>query len=113
MTLPHRTRRVSRKFLSEKLDVRRRWVIPDQERTTERLAFIRSAVHDRIETPKERCATGGPRRSILERYPNAQSYVAAITAAARQLVEERLMLEEDVERAPSQPPPTGVAPATK
>ena len=99
MTLPHRTRRVSRKFLSEKPDGRPRWVIPDLERTTERLAFIRSAVHDRIETPKERCAKGDPRRSILERYPNAQSYVAAITAAARQLVEERLMLEEDVERA--------------
>jgi hypothetical protein len=45
------------------------------------------------------CATGDPRRSILERHPNAQSYVAAITAAARQFVEERLMLKEDVERA--------------
>jgi hypothetical protein len=43
--------------------------------------------------------TGDPRRSILERYPNAEAYVAAITAAARQLVEEGLMLEEDVERA--------------
>ena len=39
-----------------------------------------------------------PRRSILERYPNAEAYVAAITAAARRLVEEGLMLEEDVDR---------------
>ena len=50
------------------------------------------------ETPEERRATGDPRRSILERYPNAKAYVQAITAAARQLVEQGLMLEEDVER---------------
>ena len=37
--------------------------------------------------------------SILERYSNAEAYVAAITAAARHLVEQGLMLEEDVERA--------------
>ena len=51
------------------------------------------------ETVEERRMTGEPRRSILERYPNAEAYVAAITAAARQLVEAGLMLEEDVERA--------------
>ncbi|HKM72840.1 MAG TPA: alpha/beta hydrolase domain-containing protein [Stellaceae bacterium] len=51
------------------------------------------------ETPEERRATGDPRRSILERYPDAEAYVRAITAAARQLVEQGLMLEEDVERA--------------
>jgi Alpha/beta hydrolase domain len=50
------------------------------------------------ESPEERQMTGDPRRSILERYPNADAYVAAINAAARQLVEEGLMLEEDVER---------------
>jgi hypothetical protein len=43
--------------------------------------------------------TGDPRRSVTERYQNAEAYVAAITAAARQLVEEGLVLEEDVERA--------------
>jgi hypothetical protein len=51
------------------------------------------------ETPEERRMTGDPRRSILERYPNAEAYVAAITAAARRLVEDGLILEEDVERA--------------
>ena len=51
------------------------------------------------ETPEERRATGDPRRSILERYPNAAAYVEAITALARQLVEQGLMLEEDIERA--------------
>jgi hypothetical protein len=51
------------------------------------------------ETPEERRMTDDPRHSVLERYLNAQAYVAAITAAARKLVEEGLMLEEDVERA--------------
>ncbi len=50
-------------------------------------------------TSEERRATGDPRPSILEHYPNAEAYVWAITAAARQLVEEGLMLEEDVGRA--------------
>ncbi|MBO0738817.1 MAG: hypothetical protein J2P48_19990, partial [Alphaproteobacteria bacterium] len=51
------------------------------------------------ESPQERQMTGDPRRSILERYPNADAYVAAIGTAAQQLVEDRLILEEDVERA--------------
>ncbi len=51
------------------------------------------------ESAEERRATGDPRRSILERYPSAEDYVRAIAAAARALVEQGLMLEEDVERA--------------
>ena len=50
------------------------------------------------ETPEERQVTADPRASILERYPNAESYVEAVRAASRQLVEERYMLEEDLER---------------
>lgn len=50
------------------------------------------------ETPEERRMTGDPRRSILDRYPGASAYVAAIAAAVRQLLEDELMLEEDVER---------------
>jgi hypothetical protein len=49
-------------------------------------------------TPSERGATGDPRPSIQERYPDWQSYVAAITEAAQKLVTAGLMLEEDVER---------------
>ncbi|HEV3177110.1 MAG TPA: alpha/beta hydrolase domain-containing protein [Stellaceae bacterium] len=51
------------------------------------------------ETEAERRITGDPRPSILERYATHAAYTAAIAAAARRLVEERLMLEEDVERA--------------
>ena len=51
------------------------------------------------ETPEERRATGDPRASILERYPDVAAYRAAVEKAARRLVEDGLMLEEDVERA--------------
>jgi alpha/beta hydrolase family protein len=51
-----------------------------------------------LDTPEERPMTGDPRKSILERYPDSDTYVAAIRSAARQLAEDGLMLEEDVER---------------
>jgi hypothetical protein len=50
------------------------------------------------ESAAERAATGDPRRAVLERYGDAAAYVAAIAAAAKALVAEGLMLEEDVER---------------
>ena len=50
------------------------------------------------ESPQERQMTSDPRRSILDRYPDKAAYVAAITAAARELVAQGLMLEEDVAR---------------
>ena len=50
------------------------------------------------ESPEERAVTGDPRRSILERYPDRAAYQHAIGVAARRLISERLMLEEDVER---------------
>ena len=50
------------------------------------------------EDDQVRAATGDPRESILARYGSAEGYVAAIEKAARELVAEGLMLEEDVER---------------
>ena len=50
------------------------------------------------DTDEEAAATGDPRPSILSRYGSAEGYVAAIEAAARDLVDQRLMLEEDVAR---------------
>ena len=49
-------------------------------------------------TESERRMTGDPRLSVAERYPSAQAYVEAIRAAARGLVAEGFMLEEDVDR---------------
>jgi hypothetical protein len=51
------------------------------------------------ETPEERAITDDPRRSLQERYPDPDAYVAAIAAAARALVVAGLMLDEDVTRA--------------
>jgi hypothetical protein len=51
------------------------------------------------DTAEERRMTADPRKSILERYPSVDAYVAAIWAAARPLVEDGLMLEGDIERA--------------
>lgn len=53
------------------------------------------------DTPSERVATRDPRRLILERYPDWQAYVAAVTEVARVLVDQGLMLQEDVARCAS------------
>ena len=50
------------------------------------------------ETPEERKATGDPRASVAERYADVEAYQKAIGEAARRLVADRLMIEEDVER---------------
>jgi hypothetical protein len=52
-----------------------------------------------MDSPEERDFIGDPRPSVLERYATPEDYVAAITAAAEQLVADRLMLEEDIEAA--------------
>ena len=50
------------------------------------------------ETEAERAFTRDPRPSILARYKDKQGYVRAIETAAKKLVADRLMLEEDVPR---------------
>ncbi|MBN8968777.1 MAG: hypothetical protein J0G95_09985 [Rhizobiales bacterium] len=47
-------------------------------------------------TKEERLKSGDPRLSMEERYPNAGDRAAAIEKAARQLVQDRLLLEDDV-----------------
>ena len=49
-------------------------------------------------TRAERLASGNLRLSLVERYATDDGYVQAVASAARQLMEERLLLEEDVER---------------
>lgn len=46
-------------------------------------------------TMQERVATGDPRKSLEERYPNNGAYVAAIKKAADNLVKQRYLLPED------------------
>ena len=47
-------------------------------------------------TREERIKANDPRPSLAERYPNAGDRAAIIEKAARQLVQDRLLLEEDV-----------------
>ena len=49
-------------------------------------------------TRDERLASGDPRPSLEERYPDPGAYVDAVAAAAEELAGERLLLDEDVER---------------
>ena len=46
--------------------------------------------------PEERREEGDPRSAVTERYPTRQAYLERVSAAARELQEERLLLEEDV-----------------
>jgi hypothetical protein len=50
-------------------------------------------------TRAERLATGDPRPSLEERYTSHEDYVTQVAKAAAVLVEERVMLPEDAERA--------------
>jgi hypothetical protein len=47
-------------------------------------------------TREERLKTGDPRLSLAERYPREGDRAVAIAKAAQQLVQDRLLLEEDV-----------------
>ncbi|HUB16374.1 MAG TPA: alpha/beta hydrolase domain-containing protein [Acetobacteraceae bacterium] len=49
-------------------------------------------------TEAERMRAGDPRRSIEERYGSHGAWAARVTAAAEQLVAERLLLREDADR---------------
>jgi Alpha/beta hydrolase domain len=53
---------------------------------------------DFLQTKSERLATGDPRLSIEERYPNHRQYVREVAHAAKRLHRRGLLLEEDVQR---------------
>ncbi len=48
-------------------------------------------------TAEERAETGDPRPSVAERYRDIDDYLAKVRAAAQQLVEQRLLLDHDVD----------------
>jgi hypothetical protein len=50
------------------------------------------------DSAEERAMTRDPRRSVLERHGDKGTYVNAIRGAAKRLVEEGFLLEEEVER---------------
>ena len=64
------------------------------------LAHLSGSTIPFAKTKAERDATGDPRTSVEERYPSPQDHARAMTAAARRLVGEGFLLEEDYERMP-------------
>jgi hypothetical protein len=60
---------------------------------------LQGAVVPFAATRAEREAAGDPRPSLAERYADSAAYVAAVRAAAVQMVAERLLLPQDAERA--------------
>ena len=49
-------------------------------------------------TKEQRLASGDPRRSLEERYESHEGYVSAVKDAAKKLVAERFLLQEDADR---------------
>jgi hypothetical protein len=60
---------------------------------------LQGAVVPFAATRAEREASGDPRLSIAERYTDKAAYVAAVKAAAAEMVVERLLLPQDAQRA--------------
>jgi hypothetical protein len=60
---------------------------------------LQGAVVPFAATKAEREAAGDPRLSIAERYSDNAAYVAAVKAAAAEMVAERLLLAQDADRA--------------
>jgi hypothetical protein len=60
---------------------------------------LQGAVVPFAATRAEREVLGDPRPSVAERYADSAAYVAAVRAAAAQMVAERLLLPQDAERA--------------
>jgi hypothetical protein len=50
-----------------------------------------------FKTEAERRAAGDPRLSLEERYPTHEDYVGKVTAAANDLVSQRLLLRENAD----------------
>ena len=55
-----------------------------------------------FKTQAQRLDAGDPRLSLQERYPTHAAYVAKVTAAANQLVQQRLLLQQDANTIISQ-----------
>ncbi len=64
-------------------------------------------------TTAQRAASGDPRPSLEERFGTRQKYVDAVTAAARTLTAERLLLAEDAERLIKSAQTTDLGPAVR
>jgi hypothetical protein len=63
----------------------------------EQLLYFAGATLPFAASRQQRARSGDPRPSIEERYGSREEYLARVRAAARALVADRYLLEEDVE----------------
>ena len=61
----------------------------------DRAGSVRGGLSSIPQEPGERQKSGDPRKSIAERYPNREDYLARYTAAVDDLVQQRWILPED------------------
>ena len=74
------------------------WNIRADEARGPNLCGLRGTYVPFAATRAERTAAGDPRPSLQERYESHEGYVNAVRKAARELIDERFLLEEDAER---------------
>ena len=74
------------------------WNVRAAEARGPNLCGLRGSYVPFAATQAERSATGDPRPSLEERYSSHEGYVKAVRQAARELVDERFLLDEDAER---------------
>lgn len=85
-------------FLEAPLGTHVGWNLREAGHAEDQLAAMEGAFFPFAKTRAEREANGDPRLSLEERYPSHEAYVAIVTAAARRLMQERLLLEKDAAR---------------
>jgi hypothetical protein len=74
------------------------WNLRAKGYVEDELCYLNGQYIPFAKTKEEREKTGDPRLSIEERYKDQADYVQKISQAARSLVDERLLLQEDAER---------------
>jgi len=84
------------------------WNVGRRDRFENGLCNLQGSFIPFAATRAERLAVGDPRLSIEERYPDRQSYLAAVETAARELTRDRLLLPDDAERLLSRARSEGV-----
>jgi hypothetical protein len=74
------------------------WNLGRRDRFEDGFCSLQGSFIPFARTKQERLDTGDPRRSMEERYPSKEAYVAAVSKAADKLVSARLLLPEDAKR---------------
>jgi hypothetical protein len=88
---------VSSVFLRAPIGTYTGWYLGRKGRFENGLCNLRGSFIPFAASKAERLATGDPRLSIEERYPDKQTYVSAFEAGARELVALRMLLPADAE----------------